>query len=54
MQRVLEHTQLFTSNERKYYMYERAAQGFVNDLRDVGKVTVEVSRGIRRFRRVEE
>lgn len=54
MRRVLEHTQLFTSNERKYYMYERAAQGFVNDLRDIGKVTVEVSKGIRRFRRVEE
>jgi len=52
MSQVVERNQLFTSDERKLMIYERAVQSFVDDLKDTGRISVEVKRGVRRYQRL--
>ena len=52
MTQVLDRNQLYTGNEIKLSVYEWAVQGFVDNLRDTGKMQVEVKQGIRRYQKV--
>ena len=52
MTKVLDRNQLYTGNEVKLAIYEWAVQGFVDDLKDTGKLRVEVKQGIRRYQKV--
>lgn len=49
---VVEHNQIFTSEERKGNIYERSTQAFIDQLVDTGRVEVRVEQGIRRYYRI--
>ena len=52
MTQVLDRNQLYTGNEIKIAIYEQAVQRFVDDLKDTGRLAIEVSHGVRRYRRI--